>query len=231
MNRAAVVSLLSSLTLLTPVALPARAADVTGTLSGDVFDQTGIPLKGIKLTATSPTQIGGARVAYSNEEGRFSLRNLTPGVFSLTASAPKLQSWRQVGIEIRAGQATDVSVILEVATAVEEVKVVQKAPLVSTSSASVRESYDLDYVADGFAAAPAAPPPAPAGPAFTPGVRLAPGDSEAYAHLDESPFLAARETPLSTFSIDVDTASLRERAPLPRAGRAAAARTRCGSRS
>jgi Ca-activated chloride channel family protein len=35
----------------------------------------------------------------------------------------------------------------------------------------------------------------------------APGNTESYDRIDENPFLAARDNPLSTFSIDVDTAS------------------------
>src|SRR6476620_11112756 len=34
-----------------------------------------------------------------------------------------------------------------------------------------------------------------------------PASTEAYARIDENAFLAARDNPLSTFSIDVDTAS------------------------
>src|SRR5262245_14802455 len=32
-------------------------------------------------------------------------------------------------------------------------------------------------------------------------------NTEAYDHIDENPFLAVRQNPLSTFSVDVDTAS------------------------
>jgi len=48
-------------------------------------------------------------------------------------------------------------------------------------------------------------------PAFAPVAvavaELPPGNTESYAKIDENPFLAARDNPLSTFSIDVDTAS------------------------
>ena len=38
--------------------------------SGYVFDEGGMPLKGIKVTATSPTQIGGAKVRLHQRRGR-----------------------------------------------------------------------------------------------------------------------------------------------------------------
>ena len=51
-----------------------------------------MPLEGIKITATSPTQIGGAKSAYSGEEGSFRLPALQPGDFELRASAPRLET-------------------------------------------------------------------------------------------------------------------------------------------
>ncbi|MCE9614032.1 MAG: von Willebrand factor type A domain-containing protein [Lentisphaerae bacterium] len=45
-------------------------------------------------------------------------------------------------------------------------------------------------------------------PYWSPGLTpLEPFNREAYAHLDENPFIAVADDPLSTFSIDVDTAS------------------------
>jgi Ca-activated chloride channel family protein len=49
---------------------------------------------------------------------------------------------------------------------------------------------------------PAAPPPFAASEGQVPG-----GNTESYDRIVENPFLAARDNPLSTFSIDVDTAS------------------------
>jgi Ca-activated chloride channel family protein len=72
----------------------------------------------------------------------------------------------------------------------------------------LRPSARLLPVAFAFAACglhgrlPAAPPLV--GPAL-PGEP--PASGETYARIDENPFLAARDNPLSTFSIDVDTAS------------------------
>src|SRR5688572_32940328 len=37
----------------------------SGAITGYVFDQAGNPLSGVKITATSPTQIGGRKTAYA----------------------------------------------------------------------------------------------------------------------------------------------------------------------
>src|SRR4051812_18395405 len=64
----------------------------SGSLVGYVFDQGGTPIKGVKVTTTSPTQIGGAKTTYSNDEGYFRFAALFPGTFEVRASAPKLKT-------------------------------------------------------------------------------------------------------------------------------------------
>src|SRR5262245_42422837 len=65
---------------------------VNGSIVGYVFDQTGAPIKGVKVSASSPTQIGGSKVAYSNDEGYFRIPQLLPGVFEVAAAAPRLKT-------------------------------------------------------------------------------------------------------------------------------------------
>jgi hypothetical protein len=125
----------------------AQAQMSSGSITGLVLDQTGAPIRGVKLSATSPTQIGGAQTAYSNDEGQFRLRQLFPGTFELRATAPKLKTMIQKDIKVGISAPTDVTIIMEVETkGVEEVKVVEKAPLVVTSKANLKETYDLDFV-------------------------------------------------------------------------------------
>ena len=40
-----------------------------GSIIGYVFDQTGAPLAGVKITASSPTQIGGAKTGLHQRRG------------------------------------------------------------------------------------------------------------------------------------------------------------------
>src|SRR5262245_27095061 len=75
-----------------PTELAFAQGGVNGSIVGYVFDQTGAPIKGVKLTARSPTQIGGAKTGYSNEEGFFRIIGLIPGTFEVGATAPKLKS-------------------------------------------------------------------------------------------------------------------------------------------
>jgi hypothetical protein len=126
---------------------PARAQGGNdGSIIGYVFDQTGSPIPGVKITASSPTQIGGGKTAYTNEEGQFRLRQLFPGTFQVTATAPKLQTQVVKNIPVGISASAEVNIVMEVQSAVEEVRVVERAPTVSTTTTNVKEVYDLDFV-------------------------------------------------------------------------------------
>jgi len=119
----------------------------SGSIVGYVYDQTGSPLKGIKVAASSPTQIGGAKTAYTNDEGMFHMRQLFPGTFEVRATAPKLKTVIQKDVKVGISAAAEVSIVMEIETpGVEEVRVVEKAPTVSTTTTNVKEVYDLDFV-------------------------------------------------------------------------------------
>jgi Carboxypeptidase regulatory-like domain len=131
---------------LAPTAARAQGG-ADGSIIGYVFDQAGNPLAGVQITATSPTQIGGAKRAYTNEEGQFRIRQLFPGTFQVAASAPKLKTEIQKNLKVGVTSAVEVNIVMEVQTGnIEEVRVVEKAPTVSTTTTNVKEVYDLDFV-------------------------------------------------------------------------------------
>jgi hypothetical protein len=118
-----------------------------GSVVGHVFDQTGQPVPGVKLTVSSPTQIGGSRVGYSSREGAFRFNALAPGRFELVASAPKMKTSVTKNIQVGVVSAVELDLVMEVETGnVEEVQVIEKAPLVSTTTPNVKEVYDLEYL-------------------------------------------------------------------------------------
>ena len=130
--------------------LPATAlgqGGTSGSIVGYVYDQTGNPIKGVKASATSPTQIGGAQVGYTNDEGQFRIRQLFPGTFEVRLTAPRLKTVVQKDVRVGITASAEVNMVMEVeAAGIEEVKVVEKAPLVSTTKANLKETYDLDFV-------------------------------------------------------------------------------------
>ena len=119
----------------------------SGSIVGYVYDQTGAPLGGVKVTAASDTQIGGRRTTYTKADGSFRFPVLDPGVFQLRADAPRMTTAVQNAVKVGINAPTEVDFVMEVASAqVEEVKVVERPPVVSTTSAGVKEVYDLAFL-------------------------------------------------------------------------------------
>ena len=118
----------------------------SGSLVGTVVDQTGLPMGGVKVSARSDTQIGGAKTAYTNSSGEFRFVALSPGVFEVTAAVPKMKTLHHKGIHIGVNAPAEVNLMMEVEASTEEVKVIERAPAVSTKSAAVKEIYDEEFV-------------------------------------------------------------------------------------
>jgi hypothetical protein len=133
--------------LFTPFESAHAQSGDSGSITGYIFDQTGNPLAGVKVQATSPTEMGGGKRAYTNAEGMFRFPVLTPGVFKVKAEAPKLQTVVQDNIKVGITGTAEVNLIMEVATSkVETVTVLTKPKLVNTSKPNVKEVFDVDFV-------------------------------------------------------------------------------------
>ena len=65
------------------MATPARAASDTGAIVGFVFDQTGMPLAGVKVSATSADRPVVKATAATDAEGAFRVSKLRPGRFTV----------------------------------------------------------------------------------------------------------------------------------------------------
>ena len=125
--------------------VPARA-QVSGSIVGSVFDGGGTPLAGVKISARSDTQIGGAKVVYTGADGSFRIPGLLPGTFEIGATAPRFKQVLQKDVRVGITSPAEVTFVLDLQTAVEEIKVVETAPTVSTTAANVKEVFDLEYV-------------------------------------------------------------------------------------
>jgi hypothetical protein len=124
----------------------AAFAQTTGVIAGHAYDQSGSPLRGIRVSVSSDIQIGGARTVTTDEEGAFQIPGLSPGRFTVTAAASKMKSVVMNNIRVTPGATTDVDIVMEVETSEEQVTVIEKAPLVNTGRANVGEAFDFDFV-------------------------------------------------------------------------------------
>ena len=144
-SRPLASAFIAALVLLAPVIAHGQGGD-SGSIVGYVFDQAGNPVRGVKIVATSSTQIGGPKVAYTNDEGSFRIRALIPGVFEVKATAATLRTVVQKDVRVGITAPAELSLVMEVMTTVEEVKVLEKSPLVSTTKPNLREEFSNDFV-------------------------------------------------------------------------------------
>lgn len=113
------------------LATSASAQDTTGALTGRIRDQQNLPLPGVTITVTGQQ---GTRTTVTDEEGRFRVLSLVPGVYTVRAELEGFKVAEQGNIVVVLGQTFDVSIRLEVGSLAETVQVVASSPVVDTSS-------------------------------------------------------------------------------------------------
>ncbi|HEV1287536.1 MAG TPA: carboxypeptidase regulatory-like domain-containing protein [Bryobacteraceae bacterium] len=123
----------------------------TGTLTGKVTDESGAVVPKAMVVLAGPA--GPVKTASSGDNGSYSFAGLTPGEYSIQASAPDLAMAQAVKITLKAG-AQVLNVQLKVAATVQQVTVRENVgPAVSTEAASnasalVLKGDDLDALGD-----------------------------------------------------------------------------------
>lgn len=172
------------LVLCLPGPWPTAAAADTGTLEGVIVDDAGATLPGATVTATG-SGTGVVRTAVTGRDGFYHLAGLPPGRYGVKASLAGFDT-AETGVTVSGGQVTRQDLQLRVASMAETVTVVAAPSRVKVG----RRAAPMGQGITGIA--PALPPD---------------WNTEKYARIDESRFVSPRQHPLSTFSVDVDTAS------------------------
>jgi Ca-activated chloride channel homolog len=177
----AVVVLVGSLATLAGLV----AQSNVGQLHGKVTDTSGAALPGTDVEIRRPA--GGERRTVTDAKGEFSFASLQPGPYSVTASLRGFRSATKP-VTVAAGSVTTITFALAVAGVAETVTVTGETPTV-----------DVQAVAGGVGG----------GRGIGLGWRVAgsPFNTEAYDKIDDNQWTDVGRKPLSTFSIDVDTAS------------------------
>ncbi len=177
-----------------------------GTLAGIVKDTTGLPIPGATIRLAGKGIRPSRTVSKAN--GAFTFERLAPAEYDVTATMPGFKPFTS-HVTVAAAKTTRVDIVLEVSTLAETVAVTAETPS-SAAMPSVPtdalQSKSMAYgagraggVVGGVMSPPAPRMPGPIGrPEF---------NTEGYDRIDDNPFRLATQDPLSTFSIDVDTAS------------------------
>jgi len=117
----------------------AHAQSTTGTISGHIVDAQGFTLPGVVVTATGPQ---GAKSAVTDDQGRFNLPFLTPGVYSLKAELLGFKTIEHADIQVRLDQTVDLPLTMEIGALSESVTVVGSPPLLNATHTAVGSSLE-----------------------------------------------------------------------------------------
>ena len=118
-------------------------ADVYGSISGTVRDNSGSPLPGVSVTATAPVLPKG-RDTVTDSAGNYALIKLPPSTYTVTASLAGLGNARAAAV-VQIDKDTSLNLRLSPAVA-ESITVTAAAPTVDMKSTEVNFNYDTKTI-------------------------------------------------------------------------------------
>jgi hypothetical protein len=127
-------SLAGALALAAALSMPAYAQQ-TSSISGIVRDTSGAVLPGATVEATSPSLIEKVRSVVADEQGRYNITDLVPGVYVVTFRLQGFSTVRREGITLTSGFTASINADLQVGALEETITVSGASPIVDTSNA------------------------------------------------------------------------------------------------
>lgn len=122
--------------LLAGLALWPASAAAQSAIGGQVTDNTGGILPGVTVEASSPELIEGSRIAVTDGQGRYSIVNLRPGIYSLTYSLAGFGTVVQENYDLPSEFTAELDIQLSVGALEETVTVSGAAPTVDVQQAA-----------------------------------------------------------------------------------------------
>ena len=165
------------------------AQSSVGTIRGTVKDTSGAVLPGVRVSISD-------RSAVTNEKGEFVVVGIKPGHYEVIAQLSGFATTRVV-VEIAANHIATLLMTMRVGGVEETVTVTAETPVVDVQSVHMGRS-------ETFAAAGAVGLAGGVAGGVVGGRHF---NTEAYDRINDNQWTATARKPLSTFSIDVDTAS------------------------
>ena len=117
------------------------AAQTTGSIAGRVIDESGAPLAGTTVEATSPS-LQGTRTATADANGDYRLTLLPPGRYTVTANLQGFATETRESVAVGLDKGTTLDLALRV-TAADVITVTGEAPVIDSSSTTLGTSLDV----------------------------------------------------------------------------------------
>jgi len=109
-------------------------ASAQSAISGLVRDSTGAILPGVTVEAASPVLIEKVRTAVTDAQGRYTIVDLRPGIYTVTISLPGFNTFRSERLELPANFTATVNADLRVGSIEESVTVTGATPVVDVQN-------------------------------------------------------------------------------------------------
>ena len=191
-----------------------RAQSDVGRIQGIVRDTSGAVLPGVEVKLMLSTNL--VQRSISDAGGRFEFVAVAPGSYTVSAALSGFRTTTlTTAVDARATR--ELTIVLTIGAMTETVTVAGSAPVVDANGVAGVSGGVVGGAVAGSVGGVAAAPPPPAAPMPTfrrsgtgaPRVGMAPApfNTEAYDKIDDNQWTSPANKPLSTFSIDVDTAS------------------------
>jgi len=130
------IGLMTAVVAVVLMPAPAAAQILYGSLTGTVTDQQKAAMPGVAVTATN-TGTGVAAEAVTDATGNYTIRNLVPGIYDVSAVLQGFRELRQRGMNITAGNIIRADLILQLGQLSETVNVVAESTLLQTERADL----------------------------------------------------------------------------------------------
>jgi hypothetical protein len=118
------------------VAAPVHAQVLYGSIVGNVSDPQGSLIPGVTITATN-TGTGAKAETVTDENGSYTLRNLSPGVYDVSASLTGFREHQEKAVNVTAGNPVRVNVALSIGALSEVVQVTSEKMVLQTDKADL----------------------------------------------------------------------------------------------
>lgn len=144
MGRRVLVPIVVILTSMTASA----SAGTSGQLIGTVFDDAGVPLPGVFVSASSPSQIGAVQKTVTGADGSFRFPHLTPGYFTVLAELVGYAPQQLEQVQVRLDHVTGLQIILQQTSFTDQIEVSEETPVVDPVQVSTGQTFASKYIAE-----------------------------------------------------------------------------------
>lgn len=129
------------------VGVPALAGQSYSEIRGRVVDEQGAVMPGVTIVARNQDS-GQFREIVSGNDGSYLMTALLPGVYEISAELTGFKRFIRRDVRMAVGEATTITVRLEVGTLEETITVSGQSPLVDLTSKTVGGNVDSDELID-----------------------------------------------------------------------------------